>query len=170
MVVDSATTRGGMRNLIRVRKLAATHMLEKMRRVQTIEKQPAWKREGGFDRIETMAEVHAETLRRMHAGYGPEPYYTGLFNPRRTHTPEEFTLDLKVEVESLRMEVLLSKPLPPPIYNLPPRRSSAAGTELNEPGEQHPEMQQTEQGGNLPFQAGGDGFLHLNYARIPKQG
>ena len=83
-----------------------------------LEKQAAWKRWGGFDRIEIIAEMHEEILRRLHAGFDPEPFYTGFYNPRRPRTPEEFSLDLKVEMESLRMELLLSKQS---LLQLPPR-------------------------------------------------
>ena len=137
---------------------------------EMLEKQALWKREGGFDRIETIAEMHAESLKCMHAGFDPEPYYTGLYSPRRAPTPEEFSLDLKVEVESLRIEVLLLQPLPPSQYDLPPRRSPATSTGLDEPGESHPEMQQTEQEETFPFQAGVDGFLHVDCMGIPEQG
>ena len=39
MVSEFAATRGRVRKLIRVRKLAATHTLEKIRRVRMFEKQ-----------------------------------------------------------------------------------------------------------------------------------
>ena len=108
-LVNSAITRGRVPKLIRVRELTATHTPEQMRRVQMLERRATWKREGNFDRIETiLAEIHEKTLRRLHAGFDPEPFYTGLYNPRRSPTVEEFTLDLEVEVESLRMELLLS--------------------------------------------------------------
>ena len=96
--------------------------------------------------------------------------YTELYYPRRSPTPIEFTLDLKVEVESLRIGVLLSQPLPPPQYDVLPLRRPAAGTGLDEPGEPHPEMKQTKQGGTFPFQADVDGFLHVNCTRIQEQG
>ena len=91
MVVDSAIPRECVRRLIRVRELAATYTLEKMRRLQMFKKQAAWKREGGFDRIETIGEMHTETLRHMHAGFDPEPVCIRLYNLRRPPTPEEFT-------------------------------------------------------------------------------
>ena len=37
-----------------------------MRRVRMLEEQDAWEREGGF-------ETHAQTLRRLHAGFDSEP-------------------------------------------------------------------------------------------------
>ena len=48
-----------LRECIRVRKLAARHRLERMLRLLMLEEQKAWKREGGFDRIETTAEMDA---------------------------------------------------------------------------------------------------------------
>ena len=78
-----------------------------------------------------------------------------------------FTLDMNVEVESLRMEAPLSQP--PLQYNLSPRRSPAAVTGLDEPGVPHPGMLQTEHEGTFPFQACVDGFLHDNCMRIPGQ-
>ena len=44
-----------------------------------------------------------------------------------------------------------------------------AGTGLNEPGVLHPEIYQTEQEGTFPFQAGVNGFLHIDCMRIPKK-
>ena len=49
----------------------------------------------------------------MHAGFNLEHFNTGLHNPRRPPTREEFTVDTTVEVESLRLERLLSQPLLP---------------------------------------------------------
>ena len=72
-----------------------------------LEKQVAWRRESDFDRINTIAEMH-EILRVLQAGFDLEPFYTGIYNARRPPTPEEFTLDLKARVKSLRMEFLLS--------------------------------------------------------------
>ena len=48
-----------LRETIRVRELAATHRLEQMRRLLMLEEQKAWKREAGFDYIETAAEMDA---------------------------------------------------------------------------------------------------------------
>ena len=77
-----------------------------------LEKQVAWKREAGFDRINIIAEMHEQTLRRLHAGFQTKPLYTGLYNPRRPPTTEELTADMNAEVKSLRLEVLLAS-LPP---------------------------------------------------------
>ena len=82
-----------------------------------LEKQAAWKREGGFDRNEAMSETHEQTLIRLHAVFDLELLYTGLYNPRRPPTPEDFALDMNVEIESLRLEFSLSQPLLPPLYD-----------------------------------------------------
>ena len=105
--------------LVLVRELATSDKLEQMQRVQMLEWQTTWMREIGFDRIETIAEMHEEALRRLHADFDPGPVYTRLYNARRPPTPEEFTLGMKVEVKRLRMERLPSNP--PPQYDLPPR-------------------------------------------------
>ena len=80
-----------------------------MRRVQMVEQRATWIRETGFDRIETIAEMQEEILKRLHVGFDPGPVYTGLYNARRPPTPKAFTLDMKAEVEGLRIELLLSK-------------------------------------------------------------
>ena len=77
-------------------------------------------RKNGFDRIKVITDRHEETRRRMHAGLDPEPFYTALYNPRK-----EFILDMKIEVESLRLELLLSRPLLPQLlsWQSPARRN-----------------------------------------------
>ena len=131
-----------------------------------VRKESSLKREGGFDRIETVAEMHEETLRHLHAGFNPESFNTGLYNTRRPPTLEEFNLDLKVEVESLRTELLLSQPLPLSQLDLPPRRRRSP---VRPPPEIPPCSSQTDQGGTFPFQADTKGFLHANCTRILKQ-
>ena len=69
------------------------------------EMQKDGKREGGFDRIEIKAEIHAQTLRRLYAGFDSESLYTGLYDPRWWHNPEEYALEINVEVERLRLEI-----------------------------------------------------------------
>ena len=58
---------------IRVRQLAATHRSEQMRRLRMLEEQEAWKREAGFDYIETAAEMDA---RRSRTNLVSEPFST----------------------------------------------------------------------------------------------
>ena len=70
---------------------------------------------------------------------------------------------MNVEVGSLRLEILLVQLPPPPQYDLSPRRSPAAGTGLDKPGEPHTVTQQKEQEGTFLFQAGVNGFLYVHY-------
>ena len=61
-----------------------------MQRVRMLEKQAAWKRESGFKRIEIIAVMYEQTLRRLHVGFDSEPLYTVLYYPRWLPTSEEF--------------------------------------------------------------------------------
>ena len=94
----------------------------------------AWNRESDFDRIETTAERNA---RYLLAGFDSEPFYTKLYNPKVPHTLEEYTLEIKVDVERLRMEILRSQPALPRC-DLSLRRSPAIGTGSDEPGVYNP--------------------------------
>ena len=47
-----------------------------------LEKKVAWKREDGFNRIEIVAEMHEQTLRRLRADFDSESLRTGLYDPR----------------------------------------------------------------------------------------
>ena len=90
-----------VRECIRARELAATHRLEQMRRLRMHEEQKTWKREVGFDRIEITAEINAQ---RFRTDFDSERFYTKLYNPRWPHTPAEYTLEMNVDIEGLRME------------------------------------------------------------------
>ena len=147
----AAIIRGRVHKLIRVRELAASHRLEQMRSVKMLEKRATWMRENGFDRIKVFAEMHEETLRRLPVGLHLKPFYTGLYNPRRPPTPDQYTVNMKLEVETLRLEILLSQPLTPPQFDISPRRSPAAGTGFNKPRVPHTEMQHMEQEGTFLF-------------------
>ena len=63
-----------------------------------------WKREAGFDRIEIIAGMDAQ---RFRTGFDSEPLYSKLYNPRWPHSPEEHKLDVDVEIERPRFEILL---------------------------------------------------------------
>ena len=117
-----------------------------MRRLVMLEEQKAWKQKFDFDRIETAVEMDEKRFRNSPV---LDPFfYRNMSNSRRPHTPDEFTLEMKVDVERLRMEIILSQPAPPQCDPLPrraavdtgskepgtPRRSPAIGTESDEPG------------------------------------
>ena len=57
MIAAVEVTSWRLHETIRVRELAATHRLRQMRRLLIIEEQKAGKREFGFDRIKTAAEM-----------------------------------------------------------------------------------------------------------------
>ena len=118
MIAEVEVKRWRLRECIRVRKLATTYILDRMRRLRMLEEQKAWKREAGFDRIEVIVE-----MREQHflAGFDLEPLYTKLYNPRGPHSSEEHMLDKDVEIERLRLKILLSQPAPPPQYDSSPR-------------------------------------------------
>ena len=79
--------------------------------------------------IGIIAEMHVQTLRRLHADFNPEILYTGLYNPRWLPTAKEFTADMNnIKVGSLRLETLLTHLSLPQQNDLLSRRSPAAGT------------------------------------------
>ena len=122
------------------------------------EEQKAWKREAGFDRTEIITE-----MREQHflAGFDSERFHSKLYNPRWPHTPEKHTLEMRVNVERLRMVIVLSQPAPPPHCGSSPRRLPAVSTGLNESGAPRAENQPTEREENFPLEASLDVFLHV---------
>ena len=145
---DVEATIWRIRETIRVRELAATRRLGQIRRSLILEEHKIWKREFGFDRIETAAEM-GETCSRTSTSLVPDPFfYRNMVIPRHAHTPAEFILEMKVDVEGLRMKNIISQPAPPQCDPLPrhaavetrseelgtPRRSPAIGTGSDGPG------------------------------------
>ena len=97
-----------------------------------LQEQKSWKREAGFDYIDTAAEMDA---RRSRTNLVPEPFfYSKMSNLRWPHTHDEFTLEIRVDVEGLRMEIVLSQPEPSPQCDASPRRLPAVDTGSEEPG------------------------------------
>ena len=79
------------------------HRPGQMRRLRMLEEQKAWKREAGFDRIEITAEIDKQRLR---TGFDSQHFYSKLYNTvRGGQTPDEYTLEMRVDVERLKMEV-----------------------------------------------------------------
>ena len=91
-----------------------------MRRLRMLEEQEVWKREAGFDRIEIIVQLGAQSFP---TGFDSEPLSFKLYNPRYPHTPAKYTLEMNVDVGRLRIEILLSQPAPPPQFASSPRRS-----------------------------------------------
>ena len=109
---------------------AATHRLGQMRRLLMHEKPKAWKREFGFGRIETVAETD-EKRSRTSTSPVPNPFfYRNMIIPSHPHTPDEFTLEMKVDVGGLRMEIILSQPASSQC-DPSPRRAAVAKSQRN---------------------------------------
>ena len=96
MIEEVNATSWRLHECIRVRELAATLRLGKMRRLRMLEEQKGWKREAGFDRIEITAEMDEQRLR---TGFDSQSFYIKLYNPRWPHTPAEHALELSIDVE-----------------------------------------------------------------------
>ena len=79
-----------------------------MHRLLMREEHKTWKREFGFDRVETAAEMDGKRSRTSTSPV-PDPFfYRNIVIPRHLHTPAEFKLEIKADVEGLRMEIILS--------------------------------------------------------------
>ena len=89
---------------------------------------------------------------RFRTGFDSEHLYSKLYNTRWPQTPEEHTLEVRVDVKRLRMEIVHSQPASPLQCDSSPRRLSAVGTELNEPEVAHAETQSTGMRGKFPLQ------------------
>ena len=73
--------------------------------------------------------------KRSRTSTSPVPdrfFYQNMVIPRRPHTSDEFTLEMKADLEGLRMEIILSQPASPQYDTLP--RHAAVDTESEEPG------------------------------------
>ena len=132
-----------------------------MHRLLMLEEQKARKREDGFDYIETAAEIDARCWRSNIIS--EIFFYRNMFNPRRPHTPDKSTLEMRVDVERLRIEIILSQPAvdtgPQEMGKL--RRSPATGTGSDEPGVSRVETS-TDTEEIFPLETSMDGFLHSN--------
>ena len=164
-----------VRETIRVAELAATHRLGQTRRLLMHEKHKAWRREFGFDRIETAAEMDEKCSRTSTSPVLNPFFYRNMVIPRHHHTPDELILEMKVDVEGLRMEIILSQPASSQCDPSPrcaavdtgseepgtPLRSPAIGTRSG-PGVSQAETQITEEEEIFPFETSMDGFLRSN--------
>ena len=150
------------------------HRLGQMRRLRMLEEQKAWKREVDFDYITAATGMDSQ---RSRINLASEPFfYSKMFNSRWPHTHDEFALEMRVDVEGIRMEIFLSEPEPPPqcdqsTRRLPevdagseepgtPRRSPVIGTESDEPGVSRTES--TERKYIFPLQTSVDVFSRFN--------
>ena len=73
--------------------------------------------------------------RRSRTNLVSEPFFCSkMFNPRRPCTHEEFSLEMRVDVEGLRMAIVLSQSEPPLQCDVSRRRFPAIDTGSEEPG------------------------------------
>ena len=61
-------------------------------------------------------------------------FYKNMFNSRRPHTSDEFTLEMRVDVDILRKGIFLSLPKSPLQCDASPRLLPAIGAKSDEPG------------------------------------
>ena len=87
MIAEVEETSWRIRETIRVRELAATYRLGQMRRLLMLEEHKTWKREFGFDRIETAAETDEKRSRTSTSPVPAPFFYSNMLNLRRPHTP-----------------------------------------------------------------------------------
>ena len=180
MSEDLGTTIWRLRETVRVAKLAATHRLEQMRSLLMHERHKVWKREFGYDRIKMAAEMDEKRSRTSTSPVSNPFLYRNMVIPEHPHTPEKFHLQMKVDVEGLRMEIILSQPSSSECDTSPRRAAVDTGSE--EPGTptqspaiskgSGPEAQQAEtqmHGGMFPFEASTDGLLDKNVTRTKQE-
>ena len=169
---DVEATIWRLRETIRVAELTATHRLGQMRRLLMDEKHKTWKREFGFDRIETTAEID-EKRSRTSTSPVPDPFLNrNMVIPRRPHTLDAFTFEMKVDVEGLRMEIIFSQPASS--QRDPSLRRAAVDTGSEEPGTPpRPPAIGTgsrEPGASrAPFKTSIDGFLNPNFTSTEQE-
>ena len=84
IVAGVQATSWRLRKTIWVRELAATYRLGQMRRLLMLEEQKAWKREVGFDYIDTEAEMDA---RRSRANIASNLFFSARCSIRDAHIP-----------------------------------------------------------------------------------
>ena len=111
MIAEVEPTSWRLCETIRVKEIAATHRLGQMRRLLIDAR--------GAEGLEARSF-----------------FYRDMFNPRRPHIPDDFTLEMKVDVKRLRVEIILSQPAVNTWSEEPGslRRSPATGTGSDEPG------------------------------------
>ena len=132
MSEDVEATIWRLRKTVRVANLATMHRPGQMRRLLMHEKCKTWKREFGFDRIETCAETDEKRFRTSTSPV-PDPFFNrSMVARQRPHTPDEFTLKRKVDVESLRMEIIFLQPASSQCD--PSSRRAVVDTGSEEPG------------------------------------
>ena len=84
-----------------------------MRSLLMHERHKVWKREFSYDRIEMAAEMDEKRSRTSTSPVSNPFLYRNMVIPEHPHTPEEFHLQMKGDVEGLRMEIFSHNPRRP---------------------------------------------------------
>ena len=92
MSEDLGTTIWRLRETVRVAKLAATHRLGQIRSLRMRERHTVWKREFGYDRLETAAEMDEKRSRTSTNPVLNPFFYRNIVIPEHPNTPEKFNL------------------------------------------------------------------------------
>ena len=171
MSEDLGTTIWRLRETVRVAKLAATHRLGQMRSLLLYERHKVWKREFGCDRLETAVGMDEKRPRISTSPVTNPFFYRSMVIPERPHTPEEFSLQMKGDVEGLRMEIILSQP--PSSECDPSPRRAAVVTRSEEPGTPpHSPAISTgsgPEGKYFSFEASRDVFMHSKSTSLEEE-
>ena len=158
---------------------AATHCLGQMRRLLMHEKHTVWKREFGFDRIETAAEMDEKRFRTSTSPVPNPFFYRNMVIPNHPDTPDGFTLQMKVDVEGLRMEIIFSQPASSKCDPSPQRAAISTGSgepgtppqspaiSMGSPGVSQAETQMEEE--IFSFEASMNGFLNQNFTSTEQE-
>ena len=160
-----------LRKTVRVAKLAATHRLGQMRSLLMHERHKIWKREFGYDRLETAAEMDEKRSRISTSPVTNPFFYRSMVIPDHPHTPEEFSLQMKVDVEGLRMKIILSQPLSSECDTSPRRAAVETGSEELGTPPQSPEINTGSgpEGEDFSFKASKDVFLRLKCTSLEEE-
>ena len=128
------------------------------------EKHKAWKQEFGFDRIETAAEMDEKRSRTRTSPVPNSFFYQNMVIPRHPHTPDEFALEMKMNVKGL--EIILSQPASSQCNPSPRRAAVDTGSEEPRTPPQSPVIGTgSEEPGasRAPSKTSIDGFLSPNF-------
>ena len=135
------------------------------------ERHKVWKREFGFERIETATEMDEKRSRISTSPVTNPSFYRSMVIPDHPHTPEEFSLQMKVNVEGLRMEITLSQS-PSSECDTSPRRAAVdTGSEERRTPPQSPAISTGSgpKGEIFSFEASRDVFLRSKCTSLKEE-
>ena len=112
MHADLAAICERVHKLILIRGITAPHRLDQMHHLRLLEKFAVWKINNGIDMSEALADRQCKTLGRVYLVDDPEHFGLKVyyFRPRRPPSPQEFTENMRREVNQLRQDTLPPQP------------------------------------------------------------